>query len=246
MEKTVIKGIDELIGNLVQNTLFLGDRGILLNKVKNIFTSESDSNTASNKPKVTWYEIEKLNISVDDVRRMISFVSKTSEGQKVVLLSSFYWAEESQNAMLKTLEETPKNTLIFLFGLNEKFFLKTVLSRVQKYHFEYTNRYNELAKEILSALPNERLDNSKVKKILSLKTVDYSYEKNAESEKKDREAHMLFLQALVNKALENRIKFEKSFLEKLLIITTLADIEGGSPHLFIEWLLLSLPKFDMV
>ncbi len=230
---------------LEHNTVFFGDRTILFSSIKK--KSENYFNP------VILFEIEKLNISVDDIRRMISFVNKSSEEKKVVLLSSFYWSDESQNAMLKVLEETPANTNIFLFGLSEKYFLKTVLSRVQKVNLKNTNRYQDLAKDILGLDPNERLENKEVKKVLALKAVDFNFEKNTENEKKDREAHILFLFALLNIALlhysPSFLKrglggdfLGKAFLEKLLKISTLAEIEGGSPHLFIEWLLLTTPK----
>jgi hypothetical protein len=148
---------------------------------------------------------------------------------------------------LKVLEETPEKTFIFIFGLSEKNFLPTILSRVQKIKFKNTNRYLDTAKEVLELPPNSRLENKQVKKILSLKTIDYDFEKDKENEKKDREAHILFLYALMEVVLENSPSFLKrglggDFMQKLLTISTLTEIEGGSPHLFIEWLLLSASK----
>lgn len=222
--------------NLDLNTIFLGDRSITFNDIK--------QKVILNFFKIDLFEIEKLNISIDDVRRMISFANKTSEHVKVITLSSFYWSDEAQNAMLKVLEESPPNTHIYLFGLSEKNFLQTILSRTQKVCFKKSNRYAELAKEILSLEPNERLENKNVKKILALKTTDYNYEKSTENEKKDREAHILFLYALIDVIREDPRGSTKSFLEKILKISTLAEIEGGSPHLFIEWLLLTSPVIN--
>lgn len=225
------------------NAVFFGDRKavfpIVKEKVKEYFESEEI------------FEVEKLNLSVDDVRRMISFVNHTSESKKVVMLSSFYWQDEAQNAMLKVLEETPANTFIYLFGLSEKNFLKTVLSRVQKVSFKNTNRYLKIASDILKLDPNDRPDQKDVKKILALKVVDYNFDKDTENEKKDRESHILFLHALVTVYLESLTNIEqkeksKDLLEKIVTISTMAEIEGGSPHLFIDWLLLTLPKVNMV
>lgn len=228
---------------LMTNTVFFGDRSVLfpavMERAKKYFINQE-------KPEIDFFEIEKLNISVDDIRRMISFVNKTSEGAKVVMLSSFYWSGEAQSAMLKVLEESPENTYIYLFGLNEKVFLDTILSRVQKAKFKNSNKYLKIAPDVLSIHPNERLENKIVKKILGLKTIDYNYEKNTENEKKDREAHILFLESLIDRVLEkkNDLNLSKNFLEKILKITEYMQIEGGSPHLFIEWLLLSTPKID--
>jgi hypothetical protein len=159
--------------------------------------------------------------------------------------------------MLKVLEETPPNTFIYLLGYAQKNFLPTVLSRVQKVTKKNTNRYLKEAKEILSLEPNDRPDHKIVKKILGLKVVDIDYEKNKENEKKDRESHILFLYALIDVLLNSNegkpplkgAERERSaaagdveFKKKLGVIAELADIEGGSPHLFIDWLLLAAPK----
>ena len=112
--------------NLESNTLFLGDRSVVFADVKNLLVEKYGENN------LTIFEVEKHNISIHDIRNAISFTNKTSEGKKFVLLSSFFWNDESQNALLKVLEETKENTTFFLFGLSLKYFLPTVLSRVQK------------------------------------------------------------------------------------------------------------------
>lgn len=231
---------------LGQNTIFLGDRKEIFPKVREKAKNLFGNVNVFEKREVHFFEIEKLNISIDDIRRMISFVNKTSEGQKVVMLSSFYWMDEAQNGMLKVLEETPPNTFIYIFGLHEKNFLSTILSRVGAIDLSGINKYFDDAYIILQKKPNERLENKTVKKILSLKTVDVNYEKDVENEKKDREEHILFLNALMEVVLfrKEELKLNKDFLEKILHITTLSDIEGGSPHLFIEWLLLSTPQLQ--
>lgn len=227
---------------LKNNCIFLGDRKETFLAVK--AKLQDRENILENFGEISLFEIEKMQISVDDVRRMIGFANRTSEERKIVMLSSFFWGPSSQNAMLKVLEETPPNTTIFLFGLNEKNFLSTVLSRVQRVHLKNSNRYLEIAREVLELDANERLENKHVKKILALKVVDYDYEKDIEKEKKDRESHILFLQALTQIILESRfeVSFSKNFLEKILKISTIAEIDGGSPHLFVEWLLLSTPQ----
>ncbi len=68
------------------------------------------------------FEMEKMQIGVFDIRSMKDFCYKTSEGVKVIFLSSFYWSDEVQNAMLKVLEETPPNTYIFFIWLVTKIF----------------------------------------------------------------------------------------------------------------------------
>lgn len=229
---------------LTTNTVFLGDRKEIYPSVKEAAQKLFENQDVFEKKEVVFFEIEKLNLSVDDIRRMISFANRTSEGVKVIMLSSFYWSDEAQNAMLKVLEETPANTHMYIFGLSEKNFLSTIMSRVQKVHYKNVSSYIDIAVEVLELHPNERLENKNVKKILALKTVDMNYEKNTENEKKDREAHVLFLSSLITILIENREEagLDKQFMEKILKISTLAEIEGGSPHLFIEWVLLASPR----
>lgn len=224
-----------------QNSAFFGDRKILLEelkvKLKNEFVFDYEN--------FSFFEIEKLNLSVFDVRQAIDFANKTSEGKKIILLSSFYWMSGAQNALLKILEESPENTYFFLFGPSKKVFLPTVLSRLQKYDCKGVNRFAKEAAATLALEPFERLDSKIVKKILSLKVVDIDYKKNTENEKKDRESHILFLSALVNLVLEkSELRKDKEFLEKIVSMSEFMDIEGGSPHLFVEWLLLSVPRIE--
>lgn len=220
------------------NTLFVGDRSVLFAKSKEELKKlHGDDN-------LNLFEVEKLNLSVSDIRQMISSINKRSEHKKYVLLSSFYWSDEVQNAMLKVLEETPTDTVIYLFATTLKTFLPTILSRVQTKQAKSVNRFLKDAEEILLLEPNERLENKKVKKILSMKVVDINYLNGQENEKKDREAHLLFLGALLEIVLMNRenLELERGFLEKILQISVISDIEGGSPHLFVEWLLLAAPR----
>jgi DNA polymerase III delta prime subunit len=241
----------------MQNTVYFGDRKKVLEEVKKELDLELRMRFQYGLEDSLIFSIEKLQISVDDVRRVKDFCYKTSENVKLVFLSSFYWSVEVQNAMLKVLEETPVNTYIFLFGYSSKNFLSTVMSRVQKVSKKNTNRYLKEAKETLGLEPNERPDNKVVKKILALKVVDQDYDKNKENEKKDRESHILFLYALIDVILNlnegkpplkgadsqrSAAAGDVELKKKLGVIAELADIEGGSPHLFIDWLLLAAPK----
>jgi DNA polymerase III delta prime subunit len=231
--------MDNLKIDFSQNSVFFGDRKIVLeefkNKLKNEFIFEYEN--------FSFYEIEKQIISVYDVRKAIEFANRTSEGKKIILLSSFYWKSESQNALLKVLEETPSNTFIFLFGHNKKTFLPTILSRTQKFNLESFNRFTKDARAVLALNQNSRLDTKQVKKILSLKVVDHNFEKDTENEKKDREAHILFLYAIIDTLLKEKesLKLSKEFIEKMQLAMDMAETEGGSPHLFIDWLLLASP-----
>ncbi len=225
------------------NLVYLGDRKVLLEKAKKDLSLESAGQSFD------VFEIDKQQIAVYDIRQVISFAGKTSEKKKIIYLSSFIWSAEVQNAILKTLEETPKNTTIYLFGISEKNFLPTILSRVQKKQIKNSNRYLDFANEILSLNPNERLEHKGVKKLLALTVSDYDLKKDEEGgDKKDKESHVLFLEALIAIVLENKqkLKIPQKMLEQILQTTTLADIQGGSPTLFISWALLTFPKVEYI
>ena len=215
------------------NTIFFGDRKVIFPELKKSLQSFYGEN-------ILLFQIEKMNLSVDEIRAMKDFVSKTFEGTKIVILSSFYWNEAVQNAMLKVLEETPENTKIFLIGLSKNFFLPTVLSRMQKVSLENASKFDILVREILFLSPNQRLGNKKVIKLLAQKVEEINFFDNEVTTKKDREEHILFLQALIDEIL--KFKNDKLFLEKINKITQHIYDVGGSPHLFIEWLLLSAPQ----
>jgi len=78
------------------------------------------------------------DISIDQVREMISFLSKHSflGGYKVAIINNADLLNTSaSNALLKTLEEPGKKTIIILITVDEKKLLPTILSRCQLINF---------------------------------------------------------------------------------------------------------------
>jgi len=73
------------------------------------------------------------SIGIEQVRQVKSFLNKKSwqGGAKkiVVIWQAGLLTIEAQNAFLKTLEEPPPNSLIFLAAANQAAFLPTILSR---------------------------------------------------------------------------------------------------------------------
>lgn len=225
----------------LQNTVYFGDRRVVIEEVKKELDLELRMQYGYGLEGASVMEVDQMQIGVDGARAVKDFCYKTSENVKIIFLSSFYWNTSFQNALLKLLEETPPNTFIYLFGYSNKSFLPTVLSRVQKVQKKNTNRYLKEAKEILSLEPNERPDHKIVKKVLALKVSDYSFKDDEEKEKKDRESQILFLYALVDVLLSSGAG-DVELRKKLATISELADIDGGNPTLFIDWLLLSAPR----
>ena len=74
------------------------------------------------------------NIKVAEVRsKILADVGIMSQiaSRKVYLVDADYLAEEGQNALLKTLEEPPKNVVFILTVSDESLLLPTILSRTQ-------------------------------------------------------------------------------------------------------------------
>jgi DNA polymerase-3 subunit delta' len=88
-------------------------------------------------------EEEGKNITVDQVRRLGSYFSMTSqyEGFRVAIITP---AERmnaaAANSLLKTLEEPPAQTLLLLVSSQSSWLLPTVRSRCQQIHFQRPGR----------------------------------------------------------------------------------------------------------
>ncbi len=125
----------------------------------------------------------------------------------------------------------------------------------------------KLAVEILSTPIYLRLQNSKIKKLLLAKTIninsvdigvvevaaedeDDEIEENDEKEikgkRKDREKHMVFCEVLIVEIIKkwrgDNGLFNKEYIQKINIIKNNLNRYGSSPHMYLEYILLSTPK----
>lgn len=92
----------------------------------------SEQDLTNPHPNLLWLEEEKLGIA--EARQVIVHLAlKPYQGQSqgVVILQADNLTEEAQNALLKTLEEPPLESIIILGATTEDNFLPTVLSRCQ-------------------------------------------------------------------------------------------------------------------
>ncbi|NLW70352.1 MAG: hypothetical protein GX061_04645 [Eubacteriaceae bacterium] len=84
---------------------------------------------------------ENGKVLIDDVRFIQKYLSlAANEGAMkfVIIENAHNMTPQAQNAMLKMLEETAENRMIFLLALNTDNILPTVLSRVQSVKCEQT------------------------------------------------------------------------------------------------------------
>jgi hypothetical protein len=89
------------------NTLFLGNRKFLEETLEGEIKSFFEDPFGENK-KTIFYKLSSLQIKVDEIRNIKNFINQTFDGVKIILISSFIWSNEVQNALLKVLEDTPK------------------------------------------------------------------------------------------------------------------------------------------
>ncbi|RTK92187.1 MAG: DNA polymerase III subunit delta' [Rickettsiales bacterium] len=116
------------------------------------------------------------NISVDQIRDMQKFLYKTSviSGKKIAVI---YGADQmninAANSCLKILEDTPKNTYIFLLSEHASNILPTIHSRCAKINVHHQVKQNDSVKEqYIIPLLNNTAINEKLKFIAEFASKD--------------------------------------------------------------------------
>ncbi len=137
------------------------DCRLVNNLIRNIYDGEENENVH---PNIKLVSPEKgKEIKIDQIREAINFLKLKSEKGKVIIIEN---AEnmnlEASNALLKTLEEPPENTLIILTTSNQNKLLPTIVSRTKKIRFKPLS--NKDVFEILSL----KTDEEKAKKLASI------------------------------------------------------------------------------
>lgn len=172
---------------------------------------------------VTVYPKGDKPLSTEDVNDLIenSIYKPLENDKKLFVLSG---AENmnviSQNKLLKTLEEPPENTYILIGALSEYSLLSTIKSRVQKLEME---EFSD--DELFSAIKEEKEDEEKLKKAISLsdgtygKVLDY-YEGEDFGKISEFSLRLLFDMKSSKEVLDYSEEFNKLSTE----ITELADI----------------------
>lgn len=84
-------------------------------------------------------EADKVSIGIEAVRQLEQFLALKVPGQSkidraVIIENAHLLTLEAQNALLKTLEEPPKGTILLLTSASEQALLPTIRSRVQPLH----------------------------------------------------------------------------------------------------------------
>ncbi|MBU1127399.1 hypothetical protein KKF11_03575 [Patescibacteria group bacterium] len=193
------------------------------------------------------------SIGILEIKKLISFLSRKpfSKDVKVVLI---FEADKltipAQNALLKTLEEPPKDSFIFLLTDRSFAFLPTILSRVEsvkivskqksKSNLKQQDKVKEILKQVLNQTPGERI-------ALSLELA-----KSKNDVEKLCTNLLTFLRIFLRKRLELESNDSEKNLSLIQINKMIKDVENARKmldanvnfHLVVEDMLLNFPKLE--
>jgi len=100
------------------------------------------------------------NRGIDEIRNLkeaIRFAPSQKNGYKIYIIDeSHMLTKDASNALLKTLEEPPSNTIFILATTDSHKMIPTILSRVQKFDFKPL-AYAELKQKILFIAKEEKI-----------------------------------------------------------------------------------------
>ncbi len=166
---------------LIHGLSGIGKRTFLNKLVKNILNIEFKDNNVDHHlnlfknnthPNIKIIEKEidsktgkiKSNITIDQIRRLKTFLNSTSiiqNSSKIVIVDSAdYLNINSANSMLKILEESKENTYIFLLSNQISLLLPTIRSRCLKIKFNTHNLtdFTDIIKDNIDEISNEEIN----------------------------------------------------------------------------------------
>ena len=153
------------LNKLVKNILNIEFKDNNLDHHLNLFKNNTHPNI-----KIIEKEIDsktgkiKSNITIDQIRRLKTFLNSTSiiqNSSKIVIVDSAdYLNISSANSMLKILEEPKENTYIFLISNQISLLLPTIRSRCLKIKFNTHNltNFTNIIKNNIDEISNEEIN----------------------------------------------------------------------------------------
>ena len=153
------------LNKLVKNILNIEFKDNNLDHHLNLFKNNTHPNI-----KIIEKEIDsktgkiKTNITIDQIRRLKTFLNSTSiiqNSSKIVIVDSAdYLNISSANSMLKILEEPKENTYIFLISNQISLLLPTIRSRCLKIKFNTHNltNFTNIIKDNIDEISNEEIN----------------------------------------------------------------------------------------
>jgi DNA polymerase III delta prime subunit len=157
--------------NTIQNTamhgfVLVGDRAQILLELTAHFRSTAELQV-----------IDKKTLQIEDIRDIKQAQYTKTSTLRLLILSSFSFGHEAQNALLKLLEEPSANTKVLLLTEDESNLLDTIHSRTITLHCKKTDSIDKTIEKIAQTLRSERSNLTSIKKILNQKDVDDTQDK---------------------------------------------------------------------
>jgi DNA polymerase III gamma/tau subunit len=182
--------------------------------------------------------VETATLGIDDVRLQISKTDFNTEASRLVVFSFYHITLEAQNALLKYLEEPPKNTTILLLTSASTVFLPTVLSRVAVCDFVNDNQIEENADLFLKTEPVHRMSLAFVKKMLLAKTEN--------TDAIDKESIHIFIDSVIELCSKTDITkltaLDRKLLQNSISLVSRLKQNGASAKQILEYISLALYK----
>jgi DNA polymerase III delta prime subunit len=171
------------------------------------------------------YEFDKFLIK--DAQHIFSkHIHKVGEDEmQIITIACNFTNRETQNSMLKLLEEPPRGTYFFLIVPNKKVFLPTILSRAQI--FEYKKEI-EISKEIQTLIESSYVKRFEfVKKLLD----------EVKDEKKTKEDVIAYIEQ-IEKYLHQKKNLK--LLKRTIDIKDYLKDQGASMKQLLEYLIVQI------
>ncbi|MEI6296473.1 MAG: hypothetical protein WCO84_02380 [bacterium] len=193
----------------------------------------------SRNPDYYIYDQDVFDIEEGRKIRQISQSKSLSGGKRIFIIGARRFTEQSQNAILKTLEEPIPNTHFFIITPSERILLPTIKSRLKKIIYELDSVVGDSAKKFLSSQIPERI-------LMVADLIDEDMEPSSqriivEDFISDIEGHIFNIQK--NSNFLNYIDYQKIFSEISKIKKYSGDI-SSAPKLLLEYLSFLCPVVE--
>lgn len=204
--------------NLHHTNVCIGERATVIFDIDNLISTFSKQVSKIDK---LVYEFDKFLIK--DAEHIFSrHIHKVGEDEVQFFIIAFNSTNlETQNSILKILEEPPRGVYFFLLVPNKKILLPTVLSRAQIFEYEKNVEISKETKKFIDATYAQRLDI--VKKILD----------ELKAEKKTKQDILTFIEE-IEKYLHQKKQMQN--LRRIIEIKDYIKDQGASVKQLLEYI----------